>query len=152
MDGARSINGSRVAGAGVVLWAHSALGAPPETLATVTIAIPWDAGAQTAEAIGCGAALHLLATLCPQHRAARVVGDNLAVIRYCAGAARFKRVNMQAHLEPNLVAVLTRGWQLTWQAVCRRLNQAADTFATAGTRWARALQDQSIQEIRTCTA
>ena len=79
------------------------------------------------------------------------MGDNLAVIRYCAGAARLKRVNMQAHLEPNLAAVLARGWQLTWQAVRRRLNQAADTFATAGTRWARALQDQSIQEIRART-
>ena len=149
--GARTVNGRRVAGAGVALWAHTA-GAPPARLASVTIAIPWDAGAQTAEAIGCGAALHLLAALSPPHRAARIVGDNLAVIRYCAGSARLRRTTMQAHLEPNLATTLARGWRLAWQAVRRRLNQAADSLATAGTRWARTLLDQSVHEVRAHTS
>ena len=140
-----------MAGAGAVLWTHSAAGAPPTRLASVTIATPWDAGAQTAEAIGRGAAFHLLASLSPPHRAARIVGDNLAVIRYCAGSARLRRTSMQAHLEPNLATTLARGWRLAWQAVRRRLNQAADAFATAGTRWAGALLDQSVHEVRART-
>ena len=35
----------------------------------------------------------------------RVVGDNLAVIRYCAGMARLRRIEMQAHLEEPLSAL-----------------------------------------------
>ena len=48
---------------------------------------------------------------------------------------------MQAHLELSLGNVLAQGWPLTWQAVRRRLNTAADTLATAGVQWAARLAD-----------
>ena len=68
----------------------------------------------------------------PQRRAARVVGDDLAVIRYGAGTARLRRPAMQHHMDVALSEVACRGWQLTWQAVLRRLNVVADRLATQG--------------------
>ena len=48
---------------------------------------------------------------------------------------------MQAQLELSLGNVLTQGWSITWQAVRRRLNTAADALATAGVHWAAQLAD-----------
>ena len=149
--GARQVDGTWVAGAGAVLWAHHLQGPLPVRLASSVVAIPWHAGAQVAEAIGCRAALNLLAQLQPRLRAARIVGDNLGVIRYCAGTARLRRLRMQSHLEPGLAQVLSQGWRLSWQAVRRRLNQDADAEATDGVHWAAQLQAQGQRTLRTRT-
>ena len=146
--GARRFDDDGVAGAGAVLWAHNLHGPHPRRIATTTVAIPWNAGAQVAEAIGCRAALDLLTQIQPHHRAARVVGDNLGVVRYCGGTARLQRIQMQAHLEPSLAMVLSQGWQLSWQAVRRRLNQEADASATNGLAWAARLRSQGDRSIR----
>ena len=95
---------------------------------------------QVAEACGCRAALALLAATPGLGHSARVVGDNLAVVRYGAGTGRFKRLILQAQLEQALGPLAARGWLLTWQAVRRRLNKAADRLATLGVFWAEALR------------
>ena len=68
-----------------------------------------------------------------------VSGDNLAVVRYCAGTGRLRREAMYARLDYRLGALLSRGWRLEWRAVRRRLNRAADRLATAGVQWASSL-------------
>ena len=93
-----------------------------------------------AEAIACRTALSLLLELQPAARAARVCGDNLAVIRYGAGTARLRRPEVQTHLEVSLGAVLAAGWRLTWQAIPRSHNTEADSLAAAARRWAVELQ------------
>ena len=105
---------------------------PPKLLAHACVALPGVDNAQVAEAVGCRSALSLLSNLAPSQRVARIVGDNLAVIRYGAGTARLRRLHIQAHLEQGLASTLISGWQLTWQAVRRRLNSAADFWATQG--------------------
>ena len=89
-----------------------------------------------AEALGCRAALELLQHAEGGGRRARVVGDNLAVIRYGAGTAGLRAQPQQSLLEAALAAAYGRGWQLDWQAVRRRLNGEADRLATRGIRWA----------------
>ena len=64
------------------------------------------------------------------------MGDNLGVIRYGAGTARLRRIEMQMHLEPVLADAYAAGWALDWQAVRRRLNTEADALATRGVFWA----------------
>ena len=130
--GARCIRGLQVVGVGATVWEHDIAGAPPRKIASASVAIPWDANAQVAEAIGCRTALMLLSQVQTSRRAARIVGDNLAVVRYCAGTARLRRPSMQSQLEASLQVLLERGWQLTWQAVRRRLNASADALATQG--------------------
>ena len=73
-------------------------------------------------------------------RAARIVGDNLPVISYGVCTARLRRLHLQAHMEQGLGDTLMQGWTLTWQAVRRRLNRAADALATDGLRWAAQLR------------
>ena len=149
--GARTIDDTAVAGAGAILWEHDLQGTCPRQVATTVVAIPWGAGAQAAEAAGCCAGLRLLQALRPSRRAARIVGDNLGVIRYGAGTARLRRLQMQAQLETALAATLSQGWHLTWQAVRRRLNQAADALATEGVLWAKDLAVQGDTNISTRT-
>ena len=62
--------------------------------------------AQLAEAEGCGAALRLLRRLDPMHRAARVVGDNLAVLQFGAGLGRLWRPAMHSAMSGPLAALL----------------------------------------------
>ena len=112
MDGAREIQGREVAGAGATLWRRHLLGGAPTRIASTIVAIPWDANAQVAEAIGCRAAISLLLDPRLTERRARVVGDSLAVVRYRAGSARLRRLEMQAHLEQPLATILTQGWRL----------------------------------------
>ena len=155
--GARRIEDREVAGAGATLWRHQLGEGAPRLLATTYVAIPWPAGAQVAEAIGCRFALDLLAGLSrrgnsgPGVRRARVVGDNLGVIRYGAGNARLRRVQMQAHLEDAIGSALAEGWVLDWQAVRRRLNRAADRLATRGVEWAARLSRQGRGSLAVTT-
>ena len=123
-------------------------GGSPECLARARAAIPWPASAQVAEAVGCRLALSLLTALRPERRAARVVGDNLAVVRYGAGTARLRQTELQAHLELGLGQALSAGWRLLWCAVRRRLNQAADALAAEGRAWADRLAGEGAIRIQ----
>ena len=138
----------RAAGAGATVWAHQLGGGPPVCVARGWAAIPWPAGAQVAEAIGCRLAVDMLVALQPPTCAARVVGDNLAVIRYGAGTARLRRPELQTHLEGALGRALAAGWRLQWCAVRRRLNRAADALALEGRLWAQSLLRTPTREIQ----
>ena len=101
------------------------------------VALPDVPHAQEAEAAGCGAALDLLLHQGRRlPRRAIISGDNLAVVRYGAGLGRLRRDAMFSRLDGRLGALLCRGWTLTWRAVRRRLNSAADALATGGVLWA----------------
>ena len=77
-----------------------------------------------------------------------MVGDNLAVIRYCAGTARLRARPQQALLEDALAEAGTRGWTLDWQAVRRSLNTLADRHATRGVRWARECRSAGVRRLQ----
>ena len=119
-------------------------------MARTILALPRVPHAQEAEASGCGEGLDLLLALDGAFpRRVLVSGDNLAVVRYCAGAGRLRKEAMYARLDYRLGALLARGWHIEWRAVRRRLNKAADRLATAGVQWAGSLpagQDQ--RELR----
>ena len=132
--------GAHVSGAGAILWRHDPAGGPPTRLATVTVALPDGPGAQVAEAAGCRAGLGLLRGLAVPARRARVLGDNVPAIRYGAGTGRFRRLQIQTHLEGGLRPLAEEGWVLEFQAVRRRLNQGADALATDGVHWAQELR------------
>ena len=130
--GARSRGNLSVAGAGAALWGPLNLHGYRTLLARATIALPAETSAQIAEAWGCRVALDLLLQVLADDRSARVSGDNLAVVRFCADQGRLRRPSMQAALAPALARVLGTGWGIEWLAVRRRLNQAADALATMG--------------------
>ena len=88
----------------------------------------------------------------PDLRACRAVGDNLAVVRYGAGAARLRRPDIHAHLETGLGRALAAGWRLDLQAVRRRLNGTADALAPQGVRWAAQLRAGGETGLRTRAA
>ena len=143
--GARGTNrpGRRVAGAGAVLWGPVGPDGRRPQLARTILALPQVPHAQEAEAGGCGEALDLLlGHNASTTRRVLISGDNMAVIRYCAGTGRLRREAMYARLDYRLGALLSRGWNIQWRAVRRRLNQEADRLATAGVQWADTL-DQS---------
>ena len=143
--GARDIDGHRVAGAAAVLWGPPAEGGDRPAVARTRLALPQEPHAQLAEAEGCGAALRLLRRLDPMHRAARVVGDNLAVLQFGAGLGRLRRPAMHSAISGPLAALLADGWSLEWTAVRRRLNQAADAGATSAVHWAGRLRADGLR-------
>ena len=142
--GRREVNGQEEAGAGATLWKHPVDGGPPLRLATARVALPVGTSAQQAEASGCRAALYLLEALGMGPLRARMVGDNLGVVRYGAGFARLKRISMQALLEVPLTGLALSGWTLAWQAVRRRVNAAADALATSALLWAAQLHSRGL--------
>ena len=137
-----------MAGAGATLWHHPPDGGAPHRLASLVIAIPQPITAQVAEVTGCRGALGLLPQIGARHTSARVVGDNLGAIRYGAGNSRFRRLPLFAQMEHALRQSYLEGWDLTWQAVRRRFNQAADALATTGIEWARALHARGQGTLR----
>ena len=148
--GARHIHPEhKVAGAGATLWRHDPTTGAPIQIASIVVALPDVHDSQIAEATGCRAALAGLARLDTEVRAARVVGDNLAVVRYGAGTGRFQRSLLQAQMELALGPLAQRGWRLQWQAVRRRLNKAADRLATLGVFWAEALRRRGASGTHT---
>ena len=147
--GARRIQNDQVAGGGATLWRHNLNGGAPTMIAEAVIAIPTSATAQLAEATACRVGLDLLGRLTSAPRRARVVGDNLAAIRYGAGQGRFRHLPIMAQMEAGLQRLATLGWTTTWQAVRRRLNAAADRRATQGAQWAYELLQQGVREVRT---
>ena len=98
-----------------------------------------------AESGACRTGLQLLANYPnPRSKAARVVGDNLPVIRYGANTGRLRRHSHQSLLEDGLTPLALTGWRLLWQGVRRRFNQGADSIATLGVFWADALRQAGV--------
>ena len=83
----------------------------------------------------------MIACLRPEARVVDVAGDNLAVVRFCAGLSRLRRPAMQAILSARLGALEEAGWVLRWRAVRRRLNGEADRVATQAVYWAATMDD-----------
>ena len=128
--GARLLHGRRVAGAGALLWgAPDAAGRRP-ILARARVALPAEEHAQVAEAWGLRLGLLLLRRQRPSDRRARVIGDNLAVVRFGASMGRLRGAHMHGLVGPMLSSLHSQGWTLDWRAVRRRLNAAADEVAT----------------------
>ena len=105
----------------------------------MVIAIPRSITAQLAEVTGCRGAFSLLPAAHIPASSARVAGDNLGTIRYGAGSYRFRQLSLYSQMEQALSHAQQHGWLLSWQAVRRRFNEAADELATAGIAWAHAL-------------
>ena len=132
--GARCVDGCFNSGAGATLWAAQP-NAAPRCVAMAFLAEPLSANAQLAEARGGQLVMNLLRTLC-KRKTARVAGDNLQVIRYCAGSARLHATHLHEHLNRGLSDLAICGWTILWHAVRRSLNKAADECATAAVHWA----------------
>ena len=62
-----------------------------------------------------------------------VVGNNLPVIRLAAGNGRVRTPGIWEILEAPLSHVATHNWRVSWYAVRRCYNKAADELATHGT-------------------
>ena len=75
-------------------------------------------------------------------RWARIVGDNLGVVRYGAEKGKLRKADMHRPLARSLADAAEKGWQLMWRAVRRRLNHAADEAATEAVAWAHRLRAQ----------
>ena len=128
----REVAGRRVSGAGAMLWGPACQDGSTAVLARATVALPDVQLPSVAEAWGCRVGLELMMGCDPSLRACRVVGDNLAVVRYCAGHGCLRRPEVQAVLGDVLVRAASCGWHLAWMVVSRRLNQAADAAAAQG--------------------
>ena len=146
--GVREIHGLRVGGAGAVLWGLDARSGLLRRLASASMALPEVTDSQVAEARGA----HLAALLlrgCPDgERRVRISGDNLSVVRHCAAQGRLHRPCAQAVLEPVLARLAAGGWCVSWQAIRRRSNMAADSEATGGVFWAARLRGSGVLERR----
>ena len=104
------------------------------------MALPDSGCSQTAEAWGARMAIDLVCSSNADRRHSRICGDNLAVVRFCAGQARLRRPAMQSVIEPGLARLALEGWAAQWLAVRRRLNMAADAVATGAAHWAARLR------------
>ena len=124
-------------GSGISVWAHNAAGGSPVQLLTATMAISFPVDSMTAEALGGRLGLGVLLDLSPRRRAARMVGDNLPVVRFGANNARLRRTRMHMQLEDSIASILDQGWKLQWYAVPRRLNEEANRLAREGAAEAR---------------
>ena len=81
-------------------------------------------------------------------RHARIIGDNLGVVRYGAEKGHLRRPEMHRPMAGPLATCAEKGWQIKWRAVRRRLNKAADAVATEGVEWAHRLLKQGISAVR----
>ena len=142
-DGAiRTIRGTRVAGAGAVLWGPIGINGR-ELLARTVVALPGVAEVVVAEAYGCSAALALLGQIQPSLRAARVIGDNPLVVRHGAAVGRLRQIQAESLMSGALSLATASGWALQWTLVSRDCNQAAHAAASDGATWARACCSES---------
>jgi hypothetical protein len=137
-DGAvRTVAGTRVAGAGAVLW--SPIGANGrEMLARTVVALPGVTDVVVAEAHGCAAALALLAHVQAGLRTARVVGDNPLLIRHGAAVGRLRNLQAESLMATAMAQATSNGWSLAWTLVGRDSNRASHHAASDGAAWARA--------------
>ena len=136
-DGAvRTVAGTRVAGAGAVLWGP--IGASGrEMLARTVVALPGVTDVVVAEAHGCAAALDLLAHVQAGLRSARVVGDNPLLIRHGAAVGRLRNLQAEGLMATAMAQATSSGWALAWTLVGRESNRASHNAASDGATWAR---------------
>ena len=99
---------------------------------TYTAALPYHTDSQIAEAYGALMSLKLLAGIATRHGRIRICGDNLGVVRYCAGTGIASRPEIHDVLDQALGDASRRGLNITWEAVRRRHNTGADRAATTG--------------------
>ncbi len=109
---------------------------PPQCVARAFLAAPFIRNAQLAEAAGGRLAMDLVRLCGASMKIARIAGDNLQAVRFCAGTSRLHAPILHSQLHQGLSDLAVEGWHVTWHAVRRRLNQAADGCATAGVLWA----------------
>ena len=133
--GAREINEQRVAGACAILWSPVDHTGARQQLARRIVSLPGQEHAQIAEAWGLRAGVMFLTNVLPnaQPKSVRIVGDNLAVIKYGNSSGRLHKPEMQGLLEEPLGRLAIQGWDTEWVAVRRRFNKAADAGATEAT-------------------
>ena len=112
------------------------------------MALPDSGCSQTAEAWGARMAIDLVCSSGADRRHSRICGDNLAVVRFCAGQARLRRPAMQSVIEPGLARPSLEGWAVQWLAVRRRLNMAADAIAAEAVHWAARLRTAGGRQAR----
>ena len=126
-DGAQATE-SRAGGAGAALRGPiDAWGGRP-LLATAQRRLPAGTDQLTAEALAAGLALALLRATGGPDRRATAVGDNLVVIRACAGTRRAQSGIMDI-LDGPLMASLLAGWAVDWACTRRRENEEAHGLA-----------------------
>ena len=143
------IRGHAVAGASAILWGPPGDGGHRAILARVCVALPNEPHAQAAEAAGCAAGLRILLGIPDSPRAARIAGDNAAVVRHGAGIGRLSRPGLHALLAAPLAAATERGWDLTWIPIRRRPNYADDAIATSAVQWAAQLRPGGLSGMIT---
>lgn len=98
--GAREIQGQKVAAGAAIHWEHDQASAWIPS-STGTAALPYHADSQIAEAYGALMALRLLAAAAARHSRVRICGDNLGVVRYCAGTGRATRLQVARESRPS---------------------------------------------------
>ena len=109
----------------------------PRIGARMSVTLPGARDPALAEAWGCRAALELLLSLQGAPRVARIVGDNLLVVRFGAGG-RLRHAEAHGLLEPCLARACAAGRTIRWVAVPREFNSVADGAAVASAHRARA--------------
>ena len=92
--------------------------------------------APVAEAWGGNAALQLLMGSGYQFRHAKIVGDNLVVVRLLAWQGTIMQPHVEFALDSAINRVSMGHWRLACEAVWRRWNRAADSVAVAAKRMA----------------
>ena len=127
-----------------MLWGLDARNGLLRRVASASMALPEVSDSQVAEAWGAHLAALLLRERPDGERRVRISGDNLAVVRHCASQGRLRRPCAQAVLEPVLARLASGGWRVSWQAVRRRSNMAADAEATDGVFWAARLRRDGV--------
>eukprot|EP00974_Lingulodinium_polyedra_P096276 9334455-Lingulodinium_polyedra.AAC.1 len=97
--GSRKVRGHDIAAGAAVPWTRSEASAPWVRKMTTTCAVPSSADARTAEALAAGVALDtLLRSDCPPGPA-KCSGDNLGVVRFCAGSGRLTEPHLHGILD-----------------------------------------------------
>ena len=71
---------------------------------------------------------------------ARVVGDNVQVVRYCASQCRLRSFASREPVDAAWCSAVAQGWALDWRLVRRQLNVHAHELSRAAAGWAASRQ------------
>ena len=127
--GAKEVDGVRVAGAAAILWGPSDRSGDRNPIAIASVSLPGQQWAPIAESYGLRLAVSLLLECSASPKTARMVGDNLAIVRYAASQGRLKHPSMQMVLDEPLKDLVSSGWETCWFAVRSKVNAAAHACA-----------------------
>ena len=126
-------NGPRAAGAGAIVWGPADQRGRRDMLAQISLAEPRESSSLIAEALGLRVGMSLAHRVIGRPTSLEIVGDNLPVLRMCAGNAKVRTPEVWELLEGPIMEADMRGWRCEWIAVRRCFNAAADGVATHGT-------------------